>query len=119
HRQGWIPPQDDPLAPLDLGDPPGLATGVKLWWLRQDPAACTLALEESELAFTAVPDRREGEFCAFENVVAIAGAGVPLSSRVRVTCPLAAAFHLWERHVVQPAARRYLDREVTRIDHAG
>src|SRR5690606_21311077 len=62
---------------------------------------------------------REGEFCALENVVAIAGAGAPLSSRVRVTCPLAAAFFLWERHVVQPAARRYLDREVTRIDHAG
>lgn len=119
HRQGWIPPQHDPLAPLDLRDPPGLTTGLKLWRLQQDARACTAALQRSGLAFTPVADRREGEYCGFENVVALERTNVTYSRRFRVTCPLAAALFIWEHSVVQPAARRYLDGEVVRIDHAG
>jgi hypothetical protein len=38
---------------------------------------------------------------------------------VRVSCPLAAALYVWEREVVQPAARELLGSEVTQIDHFG
>ena len=35
------------------------------------------------------------------------------------SCPVAAALALWERDVVQPAARRHLGARVTAFDHAG
>lgn len=119
HERGWIPPQHDPLAPLELGDPPGLATGWKLARLREEPAACLAALSQAEVPFVAVADRETGAFCGFRNVVSLDRSVVPLSGRVRVTCPLAAALQLWVREVVQPAARRHLGGEVTRIEHYG
>lgn len=118
-EQHWIPPQHDPLAPLDLGDPPGLATGWKLSRLRDDPASCTAALDNSNLRFALEPDREMGGFCAFRNVVSLQRTEIPLSGGLRVTCPLAAGLQLWLREVVQPAARRYLEAEVTRVDHLG
>ncbi len=119
HERGWIPPQHDPFAPLRLADPPGLATALKLSRLRGEGGACRAVLEAAELAFTAVPDRETGAFCGFEDVVRIEAAGAPLSSRVPVTCALAAALQLWGREVVQPAARRHLGSEVARIEHLG
>lgn len=119
HRQGWIPPQHDPLAPLDLADPPGLATAWKLSRLRGEPEACSAVLEESDLRFTAEPDRELGGFCAFRNVVAIERAEIPLSGGLRVTCPVAATLQLWMREILQPAARRHLGAEVARLDHLG
>lgn len=119
HERGWIPPQHDPLARLELDDPPGLATEWKLARLRGEPAACLATLERAEVPFVAVADRQMEGFCAFRNVVSLDRAVVPLSGRVRVTCPLAATLQLWVREVVQPAARRYLDREVARIEHYG
>ena len=35
------------------------------------------------------------------------------------SCPVAAALALWERDVVQPAARRHFGRRVSLISHAG
>jgi hypothetical protein len=38
---------------------------------------------------------------------------------VRITCPLAAALLMWERHVVVPAAEEHLGSPVVRIRHFG
>lgn len=115
-----IPPQHWPFAPLDLENPIGLATGIKLNGLAGDPARCRDALQRSKLKAEPIADRRTGDFCGFENAVAVEQSTVPYGGpALRASCPLAAALYLWEREVVAPAAARHLGAEVTRIDHVG
>ena len=43
----------------------------------------------------------------------------PVSQPFVLECPAAVALALWERHSVQPLARRLLGAPVARIDHVG
>ena len=36
-----------------------------------------------------------------------------------MTCPMALSYAMWERHVVEPAARDLLKARVVRVDHLG
>jgi hypothetical protein len=117
--KAWLAdhPQHNPWAPLDLRDPPGWATQRKLAALRNDPAACRAVLERSSVAFTALPAAGEGE-CRREDRTVLAEA--PLSpSRPATTCAVGAAFELWLRRGVQPAAQDLLGAPVARIEHLG
>lgn len=115
----WAPPQDLPWKPLLLADPVGLATGAKFAAAARDPARCRAVLREGGVAFTEVPDRREG-YCATENAVRLDGGVVALSPAAPVmTCPLALGYAFWSRHVVEPAARAELGTGVTRVEHYG
>lgn len=117
--RSWLAdhPQHDPWAPLDLRDPPGWATQRKLTALREDPEACRAVLERSGVRFAALPSAGEGE-CRREDRTVLAEA--PLSpSPPATTCAVAAAFELWLRRGVQPAARDLFDARVVRIEHLG
>jgi hypothetical protein len=114
-----LPPQHSPLAPLDLADPVGFATSLKLAQFRDDPPACRQMIARSLLRVTEIPDRRYGAFCELRGAVAIERSTTRYSAPVRVSCPMAAALYLWEREVVLPAAIRHLASRVVRIDHAG
>ena len=117
--RAWLAdhPQHDPWAPLDLRDPPGWATQRKLTALREDPAACRAVLERSGVAFGVLPAAGEGE-CRREDRTVLAGA--PLSpSPPPTTCAVGAAFELWLRRGVQPAAQTLLESRVVRIEHLG
>lgn len=114
-----LPPEWDPAAPLDLRAAPGLLTGFKLRRLAADPPACFAAFAASGLAPARVPDRPSDAGCAVEDAVLL-----PSSLRVAprppaVTCRVAAAWTLWERHALQPAARRHLGTEVAGVRHLG
>lgn len=110
-------PQHNPSAPLNLNDPPGMATRMKLQRLRGDVEECRAVLARSEVAFTALPPAGEGE-CARPDRTRLGD--YPLSPDTPpVTCPVAIALELWRRDSVAPAAREILGSEIARIEHLG
>lgn len=115
-----IPPEWDPRAPLDLRAPANLVTGLKLRWATMKPEACFAAFAASGQTVDRVPDRASEIGCAIENAVRLAGGSVQaIPPRPIVTCPMAAAWVLFERNTLQPEARRHLGSEVSAIRHLG
>lgn len=115
----YLPPEWDPRTPLDLRAEPGLMTDVKLWRLAREPQACFAAFAASGMTTMRVPDRPSEVGCEVESAVLLPG-GVRTTPRDPVvTCRLAAAWTLFERHALQPAARQHLGMEVTAVRHLG
>lgn len=114
-----LPPEWDPRAPLDVTTPPNLMTSVKLRRLAIQPQACFAALESSGLPVQRVPDRPSDIGCALENAVRLPNASRVTPATPVTTCRVAAAWLLFETHVMQPAARRHLGSEVASVRHLG
>ena len=120
YRQ-WVdvPPEWSPWAPLDIQAPPNFLTTVKLWRIQDDRALCEQALATSTLRFSTVQDSVPSPGCPIENAVRIQGSGVAFNSSFVATCPLAAAYAMFEMHDLQPIAQRIYGQPVARIDHFG
>jgi len=115
----WAPSQDLPWTPLRLGEPLSWATDLKFAAALRDPQRCRAVLREGGVSFSEAPSRRDGD-CTVRNALRPGGGAVPLSPAAPVmTCAEALGYAFWTRHVVQPAAREHLGREVARIDHYG
>jgi len=112
-------PENVPWASLDLRHPIGSFTGRKLNALGEDPARCRALLIEAGARFTALPARHDGPQCFYGDAVRLNGGGGALPGDVGTACPVAAALLVWEREIVQPAARRHFGRPVAAIDHFG
>ncbi len=110
------PPQDLPWKPFSLSQPIGLATAGKLVRISGDPAACRAALREGGIEPVDQPVREEG-FCSTRDTVRARSRLSPAAPVM--TCPVALGYALWERQVVEPAARRILASPVTRVDQLG
>ncbi len=117
--RAWLEqhPEHNPWAPLDLRDPSGWATQRKLAALRSDPAECHAVLERSGVAFTALEPAGEGA-CRREDRTVLSAARLAPSAPP-TTCSVGAAFVLWLRQGVQPAAEAILGAPVARIEHLG
>ena len=111
-------PEDMPWTALDLRRPIGAFTGRKLAGLRDDPARCRALLGEAGIGYVALPPREAGPQCGYRDAVRFRPRGA-LPTDPAMACPVAAALVLWEREIVQPAARRHFGRPVARIDHFG
>lgn len=120
-QQKWldVPPRWDPWAPLDIRVAPNLLTAFKLWRLQDDPALCRQALATSPLRYTALADSAPTVDCPLQNSLRIQTSGVRLSSSFIASCPLAAAFALFERHALQPAAQEVFGQPVALVEHVG
>jgi len=110
--------------PLTVDTPIGPLTRWRLQRNASEPEACRAWLAASGVAFTAVADRKEDDFCVVTDAGTlgdeIAGRPVRLSPRrPMMTCQLAAAMAIWRRGSVEPAARELLGAGVTQIDHVG
>lgn len=117
-------PERFPWTELNLNDPIGPFTGIKLAALTNEPRRCRALLAGAGLAETPFEQPAPAENrCRFTDGVRIR----PENERsiawspggLVASCPVAAALALWERDVVQPAARRHFGDRVARIDHAG
>ena len=116
-------PQDMPWTPLDLSEPVGAFTGRKLVALREEPARCRALMRRSGIAFTALPARRGGERCGYDDGIRL-GRGGALAIAYRpadlgTSCPVAAGLALWEWHFVQSAAIAHLGSKVATVEHFG
>ena len=117
-------PERFPWTDLRLKDPIGPFTGIKLAALANDPRACLGLLRDARLA--EVPFQQpmpDDPRCIFTDGVRIrpeSGRSINYAPDGPIaSCPVAAALALWERDVLQPAARRHFRTRVIRIDHAG
>lgn len=115
-----VPPQHLPWKPLRLGDPMGAATPIKLERAMRSPEACRRVLREGGVTYSDLPDRSAGEFCEVRNAVRLRGGTTPLvPAGPAMTCPVALGFALWDRQVLQPAARSELGSAAARVEHYG
>lgn len=116
----FTPPQHLPWKPLRLSDPIGSATGVKLARIALDPALCRRTLAEGGVRFQEARTTRSGEFCSVENAVRLTGGTTPLRPAGPVMrCPLALGYALWDRQVLQPAAREIVGAAPVAVEHYG
>ncbi|WP_328702514.1 extensin-like domain-containing protein [Belnapia arida] len=94
-------------------------TSLKLSLLARRPEACFAAFEASGLTLRRVPDRPSDTSCEVENAVLLpAGIRIMPLDPV-VTCRMAAAWVLFERHALQPASRKHFGVDVTGLRHLG
>jgi hypothetical protein len=116
----WATPdQDNPFKPLDLQAPIGRATGLKLDMFEQRLESCFVALQGAGVEYTRIDKAGKDRACNLVNGLTLDRSLTPYSQTLSMTCPLAAALHVWERHVVIPAAHKYLKQDVTRIETFG
>src|SRR5690606_19866816 len=79
--------------------------------------ACTSALQAAGVSFTMVPAKQQGA-CGYQDALEVKASLADLTpnrgapDELPMTCDLAARMHIWERHVVIPAAEKYLGSPV-------
>ncbi|MDZ4760916.1 MAG: extensin family protein [Alphaproteobacteria bacterium] len=57
--------------------------------------------------------------CRIDNALTLDRSMTPYSATLSMSCRAAATLYMWERHVVRPAAERFLGAEVERIETFG
>lgn len=114
-----LPPQNVPWGVADLNADVGLFTSLKLARLRSDAPACRAALRLAQVQFRALPDDVSNPECAQENMLVVERSSYAYAPAVRTNCGLAAALSVWERKVIQPAARKFLASDAESIRHLG
>jgi hypothetical protein len=116
----YAPPQDLPWKPLTIAEPLGLATTSKFERTVAEPSTCLAFLRDQQISVTPVADSSDGGFCVIRDAVLMGPQTARLTpSGPIMTCPLAAAFALWMRQSVQPAAQELLGAEVAEVQHFG
>lgn len=106
-----------PWTPLDLDAAPNFITGWKVRAMSVDGSICRNALEMSSAQAALLPDKDVSAQCHIRNRVRLSETAVAQLTPVETRCEIAARLYLWERHVLQPAARKYLRIGVARIHH--
>jgi hypothetical protein len=108
-------------AVMDLRRYGSLADAQGLARLQTDKQACHDALAAAGVEFAQLPAIRATGGCGFgEAVIVRASLSEWKAPEVLpMACDLAARLHLWERHVVIPAAEKYLGSPVVEIEAFG
>jgi hypothetical protein len=100
--------------------PGSLAPDTRLARAARDPGQCQALLLQEGVVFTPVRDQTDGRFCDVRNAILLGAQPLKVSPvRPMMACPLAAAFLLWSRYWVEPAARDILHTDLKQIDHFG
>lgn len=119
----WIEvryPQYLPWVPLAISHELGPTTRGKLTGLEGDIAACLDTLQQAGLLVTPISMPVAVPQCEIPDPVGLVRMHYPYApASVPMSCPLAVALGLWERHVVQTAAQIHLATTVSRIHHYG
>lgn len=100
-------------------DPSANLYGVSLASLQENPQLCTFALGASGHRLTSVPDRPVQQGCGITNAIEVSGTSVNFNREFTATCPLAAAYAIFEADVLQPAAQRHFGEAVVDVEHWG
>lgn len=112
----YLPPAWNPLAPLDLRQPPNLLTGWRLAHAQRDPARCLAALRTAGQPGLSLPPVSGPGGCGIETPVTL-----PDTSPARpvADCPLALAVAAWRMHALDRAAEATLGTKVVQLEHLG
>ena len=114
-----IRPDLNPWAQLDVDAEPNFLTRYKLSRLSKDRAQCQQVLATTGIEYEVLDDRSTGPACGFFNAVRIDRTSSRVSEAFSLSCRAAVSLALWERHVMQPAARKHFGQPVATIEHFG
>ena len=114
-----VPDRYNPWAPLRIDEPPGWLTRFKLTRASGDAQQCRTILAQTQWRYSPVPDRETGPGCRIENAVRIEATSAAVGEPFTLSCRSALSLALWDRHVVQPAARTHFGATVKRLEHFG
>lgn len=109
----------DPLALPDLAQSPNFLTHWQMRLVDLNAADCSLVLQQAGLPANLRPARNVGGACEVSGAVAV---GRLSTARIRpenMRCAVATRLYMWERHYLQPAARRILGEDISEILHFG
>lgn len=109
----------DPLALPDLQAVPGLLTPWQMKTVDVVPENCAITLNRAGLTAVLKPPKNVGTACTVEGAISVARFSTARIKAEDMRCALAARLYAWERHVLQPAARRILGEEIAEITHFG
>jgi hypothetical protein len=109
----------DPREPLNLAAPPNAFTRPKRWWLQLYPEACFAAFEVSAIPIAHVPDRPSDIDCEIQD-----SEHLPSAIRIAprdpiVTCPVSAAWTLFDQNTLQPVAKQTFGAGIAEVRHRG
>jgi hypothetical protein len=114
------PRQYVPWKPFSFDAAPGPATAFQIARLGDDYEACMRLLDGAGIAHIRAPRVEDGAFCSTADSVRIKAGMTPLRPAGPIMrCPLAIGTALWDRRVIQPAARRRFGVPVSAIEHYG
>lgn len=104
----------------DLNLPSGPLAQAQLQALADRPRQCfALVGATYGVRATPLPPSIKGGGCAIVDAVRLDRTSTPFTPLTPLSCPMAAAYILWTREVVQPAARRYYGQTVKTIESWG
>ena len=106
-----------PWSPLDLDAAPNLVSRWKVRAMLVDGELCRAALSQSRAGVAFLDDAVDSANCHIKNRVRLSTVSAARLAPVQTRCEIAARLYLWEREVLQPAARRHLGVSVRRIEH--
>jgi hypothetical protein len=113
------PRRYDPLALPDVTEKPGLLTDWQMRLVDLQPANCALVLQRAGLAAVLIPAKNMGSSCEVSGAITVSGFSTARIKAEDMRCAVAARLYVWERHVLQPAARRILGEEIVEVLHFG
>jgi hypothetical protein len=114
-----VPDELNPWAPLVLERPPNYLTRYKLARASRDDVTCLAMVAQTGWRYAPLEDQATAPGCGYRNAIRIARMQADVSEPFAVSCRAALSLALWERHVLQPAARRYFGAPVTKVEHFG
>lgn len=109
----------DPMALPDLTATPGFLTHWQMRLVDLQPAECALVLQRAGLSAVLKPAKNRGSSCEMSEAIAVTGFSTARIRPEAMRCAVAARLYMWERHVMQPAARRILGEEIAEVLHFG
>ncbi len=109
----------DPLALPDVTAPPGYLTNWQMRLVDLQPSECAMVLQRAGMTAVLKPAKNVGSSCEVAGAIAVSGFSTARIKAEDMRCAMAARLYVWERHVLQPAARRNLGEEIIEILHFG
>jgi hypothetical protein len=120
-RQGvfeW-PRRYDPLAIPDLAETPHWLTDYQFKLVDFDFQGCVSAINRAGVRAAPLPAAYPAPGCERTDMVKLPRLSRAAIDPEEMRCSVAARLYMWERHVLQPAARRFLGEEIARVEHFG
>jgi hypothetical protein len=114
-----LPRRYDPLALPNLDETPNWITKVQLKYVDASPLDCALSMSRTGLNATLTASRNQGVTCALERPLTLVRLSQARLRPEQTRCNIAARLYMWEKHSVQPAAKRFFRESVAEILHFG
>lgn len=113
------PRRYDPLALPDLTENPSFMTQWQMKLVDANVDNCLIALSRAGVASNLRPDVTQGLQCGKSGAVGLRHLSTAKLRPEDTRCAIAARLYMWERNVLQPAARRLLGEDIVEIVHYG